>query len=67
MKNMKFLEQKIGMSEIPNGIDEQESWANAKLIEKAPEMYKLLCKLKDRFDYFNDTISVNEITNLINK
>ena len=47
------------------GIDEQESWANAKLISKAPEMYKLLSKLKDRFEYFNDKFSVDEINSIL--
>ena len=48
------------------GIDEEESWANAKLIEKSPQMYNLLVKLIGRFNYFNDKSSVKEIIDLLN-
>ena len=47
------------------GISELESWNNAKLIEIAPKMYRLLEVLKERLNYFNDKVSINEIDELI--
>lgn len=47
------------------GIDESESWNNAKLIAIAPKMYELLSVLKERLDYFNDEVSVNQIDELM--
>ena len=47
------------------GIDESESWNNAKLIAIAPKMYELLSVLKERLDYFNDEVSVNKIDELM--
>jgi threonine synthase len=38
---------------------------NALLISKAPEMLEMLKELKDRLEYYNDTVSVNEIEQLI--
>lgn len=47
------------------GIDESESWNNAKLIALSPKMYELLNQLKERLNYFNDKVSVNQIDELM--
>lgn len=47
------------------GIDESESWNNAKLIALSPKMYELLSLLKERLNYFNDKVSVNQINELM--
>jgi hypothetical protein len=48
-----------------SGNSYEEAKANALLISKSPEMLEMLKELKDRLEYYNDTVSVNEIEQLI--
>lgn len=49
------------------GYIDNEDEANAKLIACAPEMLEMLAELKNRFEHFNDKVSVFDIDQLIIK
>lgn len=49
------------------GAGKEAAYYNAKLATCAPEMLEMLRELKDRFEHFNDNVSVMEIEQLIKK
>jgi len=61
------VENKKPIFDIHPHTKKSESNANAKLIACAPEMLEMLAELKNRFEHFNDKVSVFDIEALIKK